>query len=132
MSGIYKMATKVVAWSLPIASVMVASVSYAAFKPIELPPLPSDPPRASAQVYLAAPPSMSRMVGARIEPEAMVLEPMVVVARPPPRKDLDVKNWVCIRQNLVIGRLAKEVRAASDTFVWACEWRAPGRPLAQR
>jgi hypothetical protein len=127
MSALYAKATKLVACAMPFATILVASVSYAAFTPIELPALPSEPLRGTAQVYLATPPSMSRMVGAKIAPEVFDLEPTIIVGRvpPPPQDDVVEKNWVCIRQNLIVGRLAKDVRAASTSTVWACEWRAP-------
>ena len=112
MSGVYLLAAKALA---SVAGVMVASVSYAAFTPTELPALPT------------------RVVNAKIARPAIDREPIIVVGEPtmPPAEEPD-KNWVCIRQNPFDGRLTLEVRAASNEDVWACEWRAPSRATALR
>ena len=116
MSALYAVATQLVAFTLPVAGAMIASVPFAAIEP-----------------NVATAPSVSRIVNAKIARPAIDREPIIVVGAPtmPPTEEPD-KNWVCIRQNPFDGRLTLEVRATSNDDVWACEWRAPSRATALR
>jgi hypothetical protein len=114
MSALYAIATKVIAYALPFASVAVGSASYAAFRPLEVPVSIAEPKDIVAHVAPAAPVLMPAE-------SPIVIEPMKLVLR----KEVEPKNWVCIRQELLVGRLATVVRssAAPGNVVWACDWR---------